>query len=229
MAESRLGRGTAQGRYRDRMSSSAPAPSLRPRGAIVICLLVWVILAALAIEALFSAGIAGLLVYPGLALVAVVLWAVLWAPRLVLLPEGVEVRNLLHTYSLPFDRIEAVRLGAMVLFDVDDLGGRPRRVTAWNAPGVRRDNPLRRGPESSRGEHVDGAARRTERRRRLSQAERLRQDQASSRSAVVLERWERWHDTHPAGADAPARRSLNVLVLAVVGAVVLVNLALLLV
>jgi hypothetical protein len=46
---------------------------------------------------------------------------------------------------------------------------------------------------------------------------------------VVRERWESWHDQHPAGASTPARRSLNVLVLAVVGVVVLANLALLLV
>lgn len=213
------------------MSSSDPAAPvvLRPYGASVICILVWALLAGLAVEALFSAGLVGLFLVPGLALVAALIWAVLWAPRLELLNEGVRVRNLLHNYSLPFARIEQVRLGAMVSFEVDDLGGRPRRVNAWNAPGIGRDNPLRgtTGPRTdSLHPAPSGASLRTDTRRRLSRAERMRRDQEASRSAAVRDRWEDWHHTHPEGGEAPASRSLNLGVFAVLGVVVLSNLAL---
>lgn len=201
---------------------------LRPHGASAICLLVWILLAGLTVEAVYSAGLVGLFIVPGLALVAAVIWALLWAPRLVLLPEGVQVRNLLHSYRLPFARIEKVRLGAMVGFDVDELRGRPRRVTAWNAPGIGRDNPLQKAGERTDALHPApyGAAQRTARRRRLSSAERMRRDQAASRSAVVRERWEDWHSQHPQGGDEPATRAPNLGVLAVLGLVVLANLAL---
>lgn len=209
------------------MTSPGSTHTLRPRGAIVLTLLVWVVLGALAVEAVFAAGVEGLRVAPVLALLAALTWAVLWAPRLVLLPDGVEVRNLLHTYTLPFARIEAVRLGAMVRFDVDALGGRPRRITAWNAPGIGRDNPLAREGRESTGHHGSADLVGVQTRRRLSRAERLRRDQASSRSAIVRQRWEEWHERHPAAGDAVAERSLNVAVLAVVG-VLLVLVAVLL-
>lgn len=205
------------------MSSTDPAHLLRPHGATVLSIVVWVVVAAMALEALLSAGIGGLLVYPGLALIAAAVWAVLWAPRLVLRPTGVEVRNLLHTYDLPFARIQDVRLGAMVHFEVDALEGRPRRVTAWNAPGVGRDSPLSRVGTSVVGARSGGPGAATQTRRTLSRAERLRKDQSASRSAIVRERWEEWHGKHPAGDPAPARRSLNVVVLSVLAVVVAVN------
>lgn len=210
------------------MSSAVPRHVLRPHGATVLSIVAWVVLGALALEALISAGIGGIIVYPGLALIAVLVWAVLWAPRLLLLPEGVEVRNPLHTYTLPFARIQEVRLGAMVHFDVDELRGRARRVTAWNAPGIGRDNPLARADASPSSERGSSTVSGPERRRRLSRAERLRRDQSASRSALVRARWEDWHEQHPGGGSETAGRTLNVVVLAVVGAVLLANAVMLL-
>ncbi|ATG55534.1 hypothetical protein CFK41_12690 [Brachybacterium ginsengisoli] len=205
------------------MSSTDTEHVLRPHGATVLSIVVWAVAVAMALEALFSAGVGGLLVYPGLALIAALVWALLWAPRLVLRPAGVEVRNLLHTYDLPFARIQDVRLGAMVHFEVDELQGRSRRVTAWNAPGVGRDNPLARVGRPETGARSGGPGAGTQARRRLSRAERLRNDQDSSRSAIVRERWEEWQGKHPAADPAPARRSLNVVVLSVLAVVVALN------
>lgn len=202
------------------MNASGPAHTLRPHSATALSILVWVILGAMAIEAVLAAGIEGLRVMPGLALLAALTWAVLWAPRLVLLPDGVQVRNLLHTYALPFSRIEEVRLGVMVRFDVDALAGRPRKITAWNAPGIGRDNPLARETSTATDMRGSGPASGAQRRRRLSRAERLRKDQSASRSVIVRERWEEWRLHHSAGEDAVAERSLNVAVVSVVGALI---------
>lgn len=161
---------------------------LRPYGASVLCIVVWCILAAMALEALFSAGTRGLVVFPGLALVAAVLWALLWAPRVVLRPHGVDVRNIWRSVYLPFAAIERVRLGAMIRFDVVDDRDRARTITAWNAPGLGRDKMLRHADPrviSSRGAQPgDGV------RRRLSPGERLENDQKASRSAIIRDRWQ---------------------------------------
>lgn len=204
------------------MNASGPDHVLRPHGATVLSILVWAILGAMAIEAVLAAGLEGLRVLPGLALLAALIWAVLWAPRLVLLAEGVRVRNLLHTYALPFARIQEVRLGMMVRFDVDALDGKPRKITAWNAPGIGRDNPLGREVAMATDVRGIGLSSRGQTRRRLSRGERLVRDQNSSRSAIVRERWEQWHLQHPAGGEAVAERSLNLATLSVVGVLIVV-------
>lgn len=194
---------------------------LRPYGASVLCIVVWAILAAMALEALFSAGTRGLVVFPGLALVAAVLWALLWAPRVVLLPHGVDVRNIGRSVYLPFAAIERVRLGAMVRFDVVDEQDRARTITAWNAPGIGRDKMLRHADPraiSSRGAQPGEGVR-----RRLSRGERLESDQKSSRSAIIRDRWQASKQSAEsrdhaldATADIPHTR-VNGLVIGVLG------------
>lgn len=216
--------------------TSGTALSLRPRGATVLSIFVWCILGAMAIEALFAAGFAGLGVFPGLALVTALIWAVLWAPRVVLHSERVEVRNILHTYHLPFAAIESVRLGAMLRFDLHEGQRGLHSVTAWNAPGIRRDlGSGRAGAEQESRAAAPAPTSGTARRRALSPGERLRHDQQASRSAVIRDRWENWQEkqderTPPtaggaaAGQGTPhAERRLNGVVLAVLGAVLLAN------
>lgn len=172
---------------------SEPAPSspdrdgplhLRPHGATVLCLVVWAMGAGLAVEAVLSAGWRGLTVLPVLLLVLALVWMLLWHPRVVLHDEAVEVRNVLVTHHVPFAAIETVRLGAMLRLEVASPGG-PRTLTAWNAPALGRDNPLRRRTELHE-QDLRG--------RRLTRAERLVHDQQRSRSAVIQERWEAWQD-----------------------------------
>lgn len=193
---------------------------LRPHGATVLAIVVWVVLGLLAVEALLSAGVRGLGVVPGLALIAGLIWLLLWAPRVVLHEEEVEVRNILTTHHLPFAAITAVRLGAMLRLDTRAADGAPRTISAWNAPGIGRDNPLARA-----GRDEPGAGG-TDRRRRLSRGERLRRDQERSRSAVVRDRWESWAerqgDEPAAAADGTAipTTSVNVREIVVLGVLI---------
>lgn len=197
---------------------------LRPYGASILCIVVWCILGAMAIEALFSAGLRGLTVFPGLALIAAVLWALLWAPRVVLLPGAVEVRNIWRSVHLPFSAITAVRLGAMVRFDVEDEQQHERTITAWNAPGIGRDHVTRNVDRRTVGRA--GARGGDAVPHRLNQGERLDRDQRASRSAIVRDRWQAWTDaagTRRSDAlEAPeqVRTRVNTSVIAVLGVLV---------
>lgn len=168
---------------------------MRPRSAELICAAVWLLCAALLVDAVVRAGLPGLRVVPVLALAAAGAWALLWAPRVVLHPAEVEVRNILRTVHLPFPAIRRVRLGAMLRFDALDPDGHVRTVTAWNAPGVGRDRPGRHGERVRVGQR---------RPRHVGPAERLARDQEASPSAIIRERWEQWSDQHEAGAGATA-------------------------
>jgi hypothetical protein len=150
--------------------------------------------AALGLEALLSAGWRGLTVMPVLLLVLALVWMLLWMPRVVLHEESVEVRNVLLTHDVPFAVIEQVRLGAMLRLEVAGPEG-PRTLTAWNAPALGRDNPLRRQSELHE-QDLRG--------RRLTGTERLVHDQQRSRSAVIQESWEAWQD-HRARQDRRER------------------------
>lgn len=173
------------------MTDSAPF-ALRPRSAILICILTWALCAALLIDALARAGAPGLRVLPFLVLAAVVVWALLWNPRVVLADDRVLVRNVLVSHTLPFAAIRRVRLGSMLRFDVAAVRGGERTITAWNAPGIGRDRlDLSRGSAQamSAGSRGHGAPR-----PRLGPGERLARDQQRSGSAIVVRCWEQWCD-----------------------------------
>ena len=156
---------------------------LRPHSATAISAVVAVFVVGLGLDAVIRAGWEGVLVLPALLLVAALVWMVLWAPKVVLHEEAVEVRNVLVTHLIPFAALEDVRIGAMLRFDVSSSGAATRSITAWNAPALGRDKPVRR-EVAMRQQELQG--------RRYTPQERLVQDQRRSRSAVVKERWERW-------------------------------------
>lgn len=202
--------------------------TLRPRSAVVICVIGGVIALVLAVEAVLGAGWRGVAALPVLLLIVALGWMVLWAPRVVLHEDSIEVRNIVLTHLAPFAAIEAVRVGAMLRLDVRTRDRGTRTITAWNAPSVGRDHPLRRQADM-REQELRG--------RRLGPQERLVRDQARSRSAVIRERWLRWDDAQEAsgmrnGSDPAAEAAvmttrLNIPVLVVVGVcVVLVALQL---
>ncbi|GAB4096918.1 hypothetical protein GCM10028787_23930 [Brachybacterium horti] len=201
--------------YRGRMPA-APDPAapltLRPRSAEVITIVVAVAAALLALDAVLRAGLTGALLLPGLLLLLAVVWALLWAPRVVLHRESLEIRNVWRTHVLPFTAIREVRLGAMLRVDAITADGTEQTLTAWNAPGLRRDNPLRR-----REAAADGGPR-----VRMGPEERLRKDQRDSRSAIVVDRVEAWQEHHEAEVGTGrARTRWNLPVIAVLGVTLL--------
>lgn len=207
--------------------SASAVVVLRPRGGLVLCALVWAVSAAFLLDAVVRAGLPGLRVLPVLALASALAWALLWAPRVVLRAEEVEVRNVLISHHVPFAAIAAVRLGAMLRIDVREPGpdARVRTITAWNAPGVGRDRPPRpeHTPRPGSAPAAGGPP------RRLGPGERLARDQQRSRSAIVVRRWEERADAASREAD-PARAGdtppgmttrANTLVLAILSACVI--------
>ncbi|HEX7351063.1 PH domain-containing protein [Brachybacterium sp.] len=187
---------------------------LRPHGATALCIVVGLVGLGLTLDAVLRAGWQGVLVLPVLLLLLALVWMVLWAPRVVLHEETVEVRNVLGTHHLPFGAIEEVRLGAMLRFEVATRRGTTSTLTAWNAPALGKDAPWRR-QAMMHEQDLRG--------RRLTAQERLVHDQRRSRSAVVKQRWERWMDRRDAlgtpaadGGEAVMTTRANMLQIAVV-------------
>lgn len=196
---------------------------LRPHGATVICIVVGVLGLGLTLDAVIRAGWQGVLVLPAPLLVLALVWMVLWAPRVVLHEESVEVRNVLVTHRLPFAAIQEVRLGAMLRFEVTTPRAATSTITAWNAPALGRDAPWRR-EATMYEQNLRGRA--------YTPQERLVTDQQRSRSAVVKKRWERWMDRRDAhgrtpaeGADDVMTTVPNILPIAVVAVLALLVLA----
>lgn len=176
-------------------SDATPAIMLRPRGATVLCIVVGLMALGLTLDAVLRAGWEGVFALPVLLLIAALVWMVLWRPRVLVRPDEVEVRNVFVTHLVPFAVVEQVRLGAMLRLDVaTDKGA--RTITAWNAPGIGRDNPLRR-QAVLREQDLRG--------RRLTAPERLVHDQERSRSAVVVDAFEAWREQTALRARAGKR------------------------
>lgn len=200
----------------------------------MLCVIVWALCAATILESFWAVGIHGwqFAVLP-LAVSAVV-WTLLWAPRVVVHPGRIEVRNVFITHVLPMAAIEDVRLGAMlrVILPPRAAGGKPVVVTAWNAPGVGKDRPRDRLARSdvrsrySQERSVHAAP--------STWSKRLVRDQRVSPSFAVVQAWERHsrealesessergdHDASAAGAREPSWH-LNTVVLIVFGISVL--------
>lgn len=209
--------------YRGGMSAPRAVPDpdpggtlhLRPHGAAVLCGLVGVLCLGLALDAVLRAGWEGVLVLPAVLLALALVWMVLWAPRVVLHEDSVEVRNVFVTHHIPFAAIQEVRLGAMLRFEVITQRAATSTITAWNAPALGRDKPWRR-EATMYEQNLRG--------RSYTPQERLVTDQRRSRSAVVKTRWERFMDRRDAqgsrpvgGTEEAMTTTPNVLQIAVVG------------
>ena len=200
---------------------------IRPGGALILSALVWLLCGATILQALWLVGLDGVLFSLLPAVVAAVVGVILWAPRVVVRPERIEVRNVLVTHVLPMGSIERARLGAMLRFELVPAtpGGTSPLVTAWNAPGVGRDRHSERLAASDpRARHGAGGGP-----RRPAWSERLQRDQRLSPSYPAVEAWEQWQREHPHGAqtaaDAAPQRRLNVASVAVLGAGALARVA----
>ena len=166
----------------------------------MLCVVVWLLCAATVAESLWLLGADGwrFAVLP--LAISCLVWALLWAPRVVVHDERIEVRNVLETWTLPMGSIDRVRLGAMLRFELVPVQGRarPRVLTAWNAPGVGRDRPRERLARIDPRSRAAGAADRPD------WAQRLRRDQLESPSHAAVEAWERWEAAHGRGSRAAA-------------------------
>lgn len=58
--------------------------------------------------------------FPGLLLVAALVWAILIRPAVVLHPEEIELRNVLHSRWVPFARMTSVAINQVTIVEVED-------------------------------------------------------------------------------------------------------------
>lgn len=182
---------------------------IRPTSAIVLSALVWALCSATVAQALWVYGASGLRFAELPVAVAIVVWALLWAPRVIVRDHEIEVRNVLVTHRLPMASIADVRLGAMLRFvleprsEADDADV----ITAWNAPGVGKDRPRERisasDPRAAAADStVRGGGRAASRRRAASDwSQRLVEDQRSSPSFRALEAWQQWERSSDDGVE----------------------------
>lgn len=109
--------------------------TFRPMFNKVLSIVVWAVLAALAVGALLVPGT--LAAAPGIVLgaaaVAALVWAVLWAPYVAVDDDGVEVANVLREFRVPWAALIHVETRyALVL----RTPGRSISATAAPAPGA---------------------------------------------------------------------------------------------
>lgn len=202
---------------------------VRPAGAVLLSLAVWLLCAALLLQAVALSGAAALLLAPGPLLVCAVIWALLWEPRVVVREDSLEVRNVLRRHEIPFAAVADIRLGAMLRIVLRQVrparreDDRPTVITAWNAPGAGRDRHRDRLVRIGQSDRAPGAPR-----PRADWGQRLRADQRTSASSVVVDAWERWRageQTGPADEQHSSCDRVNAGVLVVLAVcVVLVGL-----
>jgi hypothetical protein len=78
-----------------------------------------------------------------LAAVALATWIVLFSPHFAVDAEGVTIVNPTRTTRVPFGALVDVRISLVVSAYARFAGGRERKITAWNAPGLKRRRPAR--------------------------------------------------------------------------------------
>lgn len=196
----------------------------------MLCALVWALCAATILESFWVLGLHGWRFAVVPLAVSAVVWMLLWAPRVVVRPGRLEIRNVVVTHMVPMTAIEDVRLGAMlrVILPPRTEGAKPEVITAWNAPGVGKDRPRDRIAGSDvRSRYSQERSLQTA---TSTWSERLVRDQRTSPSYAVVEAWERSsrdevqrsdgseHGDRSAGAaDAPGpSRHLNTVEMLVV-------------
>jgi len=134
--------------------------TLRSRFGIVLVIAIWVVLAVIFVGLISQLRILPVLRFaPVIALVAYVLWIVMWAPSVTIAPSGVTVRNLLRTHVVSWPAIERIDTRfALTLYTAS------AKIVAWSAPApsrfaagrAARNSTLEYLPEST---YVAGAIR----------------------------------------------------------------------
>lgn len=108
--------------------------TLRSRFGIGLVIVVWLILAAVFISMIV--GLQGLQLarYTALfALIAYVLWILLWSPSVTIAPSGVTIRNLLRSHAVSWPAIQ--RIDTRFSLTLYTTAG---KIPAWSAPAPSR-------------------------------------------------------------------------------------------
>lgn len=195
--------------------TSTPPVEFRARSGSVLTVVVAAVCVVALVSALLDDPATALRYAPALALPAVLVWAFLGRPAVVVSDAGVQLRNVLRTIDLPWASIERVDTKyALTIYTADTS------YAAWAAPapsrvqtmGSSRDD-LRHLPESS---YIGGAVRPGD----------LLSSASGQAAAYIRRRWQELHDAgqlEPAPHDRPRVRwhvlpTLAVLLLAAVAA-----------
>lgn len=187
------------------MTAAGKPQVLRQSTGYWIPVLVWAFEAYLLTDALvrgsWPVAVAWL---PWLALVAGLLFALLWWPALILRSTDLTIRNPFFTYRVAYAAITDARVMAVVRIEAPDQSGRFKRITAWNAPGLPRRVRQSQDPGSRLGawggSAVPGAA-------DTRQPGLLLSDPNQSQSATLLTRWQAATGHQP--NDPYLRRRIN--------------------
>ena len=134
--------------------------TLRSRFGIALVIVVWCVLLAILIGLIVQLKPLPLVHYvPVIALVAYVIWILMWSPSVTIAPSGVTVRNLLRTNDVSWPAIERIDTRfALTLYT------KAGKIVAWSAPApsrfaafrATRTDSMRHLPEST---YVGGAVR----------------------------------------------------------------------
>jgi hypothetical protein len=133
-----------------------------------------------------------------LAAVALAVWIILFSPNLGVDAEGITMVNPVRVVRVPFGALIEVKVGAAVSVLARYAGGRERKITSWNAPGVSRRRPVRQvggigGP---------GAAGMMTSRNSLPVPPLRPKDQGSQVAIAVDGARAHWDQMHPEGDSA---------------------------
>lgn len=110
----------------------------RPLTSLVVSWLAWVVLGWNLIDVLARGTASEKLRFaPALALLGFLAWVVFFAPRVIVHPDALEVRQIWRTFSLPWGRIVNIRTAVGVRIDYMDAAGRVRAVHPWGTKTAR--------------------------------------------------------------------------------------------
>lgn len=113
--------------------------TLRSRFTRVLAVILWVLLGTIFISVLIQLDVSALLRFtPVIALVAFVLWLLLWSPSVTVAPSGVTIRNLLRTNDVTWPAIQ--RIDTRFALTLYTSAG---SIVAWSAPAPSRFAALR--------------------------------------------------------------------------------------
>lgn len=127
---------------------------LRQRSGPIITIVVCVFFAVLLADAVVRGSWVTVAKFlPPLALIAWLVYSLLWRPAVLVGRDSVTVRDILRTTVIPYSRVSEVRLSSVVAITADGPDGAEHGYRPWNAPGMPRrkvDPGLRGGrpPES---------------------------------------------------------------------------------
>ncbi|MDK7741463.1 hypothetical protein [Helcobacillus massiliensis] len=125
-------------------TTDRPLETLRARSSLWIGVVALALVIILVGNAVLAVGAAdGLRRFgPVMLLIAALLVVVMILPGVRVFTDRMEVRNILHTYRIPYSAVDRVRIGSMLKIDAVDARGENRTVTAWSAPAIRKQGLL---------------------------------------------------------------------------------------